>query len=317
MNAIAPKLTDAIHRQFTLDLGTLSLIEVTGADAASFLQGQFSNDVATIGQLQCQLNAYCTPKGRMLALIKLIRHGDDFWLVVPTELAEPLTKRLKMFVLRAAVCIEMKPQTTLIGLLGGDDGLRHTDMDAAGIVRIPIDGIHPRQLLLGAKQAMATWLHSCQYTHESQDDLWRLCDILSGIPQIYPQTVEQFIPQTLNLDLLDGLSFTKGCYPGQEIVARLRYLGKLKQRMLVGRVQGLATLLPGERIYLAPADSAPQKVGMVVDAVQTDHHEYTFSATAPVDMLEPDLESSGILRVGDASGPAARVLPLPYATSPS
>ena len=316
MNAVKTnlkELNELSNRTIAVDLDFLALIEVTGDDAQSFLQGQFSNDIAAIGAGEnrvrpCQLNAYCNPKGRMLALIKLVRCAAGFWLIVPAGLADNFIKRLKMYVLRAKVGIALKPEIALLGRMGdppgGDDaGDINGDINN-GIERVTIDGIVPRQILLGEKSAMDGLRTD---GHEAAPDgrLWRLIDILSGIPQIYPQTVETFIPQMLNLDLVDGLSFTKGCYPGQEIVARLRYLGKVKQRMLAASVRGVESLVPGDPIYAQ--QRGEQKAGVVVDAVETGDGEYTFSATAPANLIV-----QGELRVGNPAGAALTRIPLPY-----
>lgn len=306
-------------RALAVELASLALIEVRGGDAESFLQGQFSSDVAALGDeldetgaRRCQLNAYCNPKGRALALIKLIRCAAGFWMIVPTALADGLVNRLEMFVLRADVDIALRPKFSLLGWIPGDeknDDLTGDMIDEPGdrIERVAVGGVRPRQILIGEKSA----LDSVSRAHD--DDVWRLLDIHSGIPQIYPQTAGAFIPQTINLDLIDGLSFTKGCYPGQEIIARLRYRGKVKQRMIAGIAHGLARLAPGDPVY---TQRGAQKAGLVVDAVQTGEREYTFSATAPVD--HPEHET---LLVGPASAesdesaaqaPVTR-LPLPYA----
>ena len=312
MNAVKTslkELNELSNRTIAVDLDFLALIEVTGDDAQSFLQGQFSNDIAALSAGEnrvrpCQLNAYCNPKGRMLALIKLVRCAAGFWLIVPAGLADNFINRLKMYVLRAKVGIALKPEIALLGRMGDLPGNDANDDTGNGIERVTLDGIVPRQILLGEKSAMDGLRTD---GHEAAPDgrLWRLIDILSGIPQIYPQTVETFIPQMLNLDLVDGLSFTKGCYPGQEIVARLRYLGKVKQRMLAASVCGVASLVPGDPIYAQ--QRGEQKAGVVVDAVETGDGEYTFSATAPANLIE-----HGELRVGDPAGAALTRIPLPY-----
>ncbi len=334
LHPIPERWSKARRRRIILRLNCLAVLAVTGEDAQSFLQGQLSNDVTALaqGRAQSQLTAYCNPKGRGLAVIRLLPRADGFCMLVPAELAEQLVKRLQMFVLRAQVQIARQPQTALLGIVdwpapaheneneheeSGEDGEAETDTE---ILRIPIDGILPRQLLLGEKSAIQTWLTQHAPACQPNDDCWRFVDIRSGIPQIYRPTTEQFIPQMLNLDLVGGLSFTKGCYPGQEIVARLRYLGKLKQRMIIGQVKGqaqrLARITPGEAIYVTDDSAsatdgkpaAPQKVGQVVDAVKTADNEYTLSATAPT-----NLQANAELRLGSATGAIVTRVPLPYA----
>ena len=298
-------------RPVAVDLGTLALIEVTGEDAQSFLHGQFSNEVAALGDAsnqtaRCQLNAYCNPKGRVLALIRLIRHGGGFGMIVPATLAAGLIARLKMFVLRARVRIAPRPETALLGLLNAADDGSGAGLESA-IDRVPVDGVLPRQLLLGEKPA----IESVARAHERRpdDDLWRLTDILSGIPQIYAPTIEAFIPQMINLDQVGGLSFTKGCYPGQEIVARLRYRGKVKQRMLAAVAHGLECPAPGDRLYSDRRGA--QKIGVVVDAVATGEDRHIMSATAPADLAEEET-----LRLGAPAGPALMRIPMPHAAAP-
>ena len=286
-------------------LDSLTLIEVTGDDAQAFLQGQFSNDVDALGDQpetkRCQLNAYCNPKGRVLAVVKLVRHAGGFWMIVPADLADNLSNRLKMFVLRAKVAIAPKPQVALRGLINADAGNDDSDDN---ITRVSIAGIVPRQILIGEQPAVDAFARAHNPDTQPDDARWRLIDILSGIPQIYPPTVEAFIPQMLNLDLIDGLSFTKGCYPGQEIVARLRYRGQVKQRMLAAGAQGIANLAPGDPVY--STQRADQKVGQIVDAVKTGDDEYTFTATAPATTpAQP-------LLPGSSSSPPLTPIALPY-----
>ncbi len=315
-------LGDLATREFTTDLRSLALIEVRGEDAQSFLQGQFSNDITAIaaeadGARRCQLNAYCNPQGRALALIRLIRHDYGFRMIVPATLTDSLIKRLNLFILRARVRLEVNTRFALFGLINGGE-------DTAGlpiVERVSVDGILPRQILLVEKRMADSFqdarfdrrmdgnaaldAYARTWSHENGDELWRLLDILSGIPQIYPQTVAAFIPQMINLDRVDGLSFTKGCYPGQEIIARLRYRGRVKQRMLIGRASELESLAPGDPLY--PPQDCGKKPGVVVDAVSNGDGEYTLSATVPTDLPEDE-----VLRVGSPTGAALTRLPLPY-----
>ncbi len=312
---------DIANRTITTPLNSLAVIEVSGADAQAFLQGQFSNDVSAHvenssmhpphpphplpTQLPAQLNAYCNPKGRALALIQLVFHADQFLLFVPNKLAAQLVMRLKMFVMRDAVNIEIKPMA-LLGVINGDGGDdNNNSIIPDHIQRIKIDGVVPRQILLGNQEELNAIACAYQETQTQSDDApWRLVDILSGIPQIYPQTVELFIPQMINLELIGGISFTKGCYPGQEIIARLRYLGKVKQRMFIGTVTDLENINPGTPIHLTNTE---QKSGVIVDASRTGAHEYTISLTAPAGLLE-----SEELRVGSPTEAVVTQIELPY-----
>ncbi|MGR3913463.1 MAG: hypothetical protein OD918_02880 [Gammaproteobacteria bacterium] len=250
-------------RLVTLD--SLALVDVGGDDAQGFLQGQFCNDVDDAQAGHAQLNAYCNPKGRVLAVLRLVRHARGFWLVMPAKLADGLIARLKMFVLRAKVDIAKSP-LQLLGVMNHGDAMDVDDVgDADEIARAHLDtvDIASRQIFIGKPDALAQV--AIGVTAEPTDEIWRLADILAGLPQIYAPTAGAFIPQTINLDLTGGLSFTKGCYPGQEIVARLRYRGKVKQRMLAAYAPGAAAPPPGAPLYAADSE---QKIGQVVDAVE-------------------------------------------------
>jgi len=198
--------------------------------------------------------------------------------------------------------IAPRPQTALLGLINAAQCT-----GGRGLHRVPVPGVVPRQMMIGESQAVDSFMRANALEPAPGDDSWRLADILSGIPQVYAQTAEQFIPQMINLDRVGGLSFTKGCYPGQEIVARLRYRGRVKQRMLAGIARGLAALAPGDPVHCSRR--AGQKVGQVVDAVPTDRSrgEYAFSATAPVPLSDAEA-----LRVGPAPGAACARIALPY-----
>jgi folate-binding protein YgfZ len=135
---------------------------------------------------------------------------------------------------------------------------------------------------------------------------WRLLDILAGIPTIYPETVEAFVPQMINLDVLDGISFQKGCYTGQEVVARTHYLGKLKRRMVLARVDGDDPPRPGDALFSPQAD-ASQSAGRLVDVAKHPDGGYAVLAVALIERTE-----QGVLQLGDASGPVLKLERLPY-----
>lgn len=290
-----------------LELPHLGLIRVRGADAETFLQGQLSNDLRQLRADQVQLHAYCNPKGRALGLFYVMRAakspGDDFWLVTVKALGESLLTRLKMYVMRADVTLAFATDWVLAGSYNYSSSDTVAPPDAAVYHLTP-----PRQFIIAPRAAITPIVH----IHLAAD-YWRLCDILAGIPQIYPQTTAMFIPQYINLDRIFGVSFNKGCYAGQEIIARLRYLGKTKQRLMVGRVAmpPATALAPGDPIYAVNAanatDGAP-KAGLVVDAVQTAPARYEVALTAPVTM-----HTHGDLAIGAPDGPLLTRLPLPYA----
>lgn len=270
-------LSDCIGDSAVVALDSLSVIEVTGDDAQEFLQGQFSNDIDTVAPGGCQLSAYCNPKGRALAVVRVLRFGDGWWLLAPAALADSLCRRLRLFVLRAKVNIDMRPlaRRGFIGAPGPPDSALEND----ATVCAQVAGIVPRQLIIGEAAAM----ESFDTAPTASDDMWRLVDILSGLPQVYPVTAEEFIPQFINLDRVGGLSFTKGCYPGQEIIARLRHRGRVKQRMVAAHATGVETLAPGDAVYAGGTADSDKKIGAVVDAVciNAARGEHVFNCTAP------------------------------------
>ncbi|MYJ51753.1 MAG: folate-binding protein, partial [Gammaproteobacteria bacterium] len=134
---------------------------------------------------------------------------------------------------------------------------------------------------------------------------WKLCDILSGLPQIYAETVEECIPQHVNMDLVNGISFSKGCYPGQEIIARLKYLGKSKYRLCAATAEAPKPVFPGEPLFTA--EQPRQKAGVVIDAVATGKGRCCLSA-----MLKIDRGEHPPAHLGSADGPGLTLGSLPY-----
>ncbi|WP_211317003.1 YgfZ/GcvT domain-containing protein [Arenicella xantha] len=226
-----------------LILPHLNLVRVSGTDAATFLQGQLTNDVQKL-DTNWQWSGYCNPKGRLLANMIMWRSDDSFYMLLEKSLAEPTVKRLQMYVMRSKVTIELINTATCIGDLK------------------PSQPHKPYQSLECQNSDNHTvWFDQrCIHIQQSAVDdaeldttialsAWLLRDIESGLPWVNSDTVEQFIPQMINYDAIDGISFKKGCYTGQEIVARMHYLGKLKQRMFLCDLStSLESIKPGDKI---------------------------------------------------------------------
>lgn len=260
-------------------LDHLAVIRASGADAESFLQGQLSGDVRQTSPSRAQWTSYNSPKGRVLAVLLLLRDADGFDLVLPRALLEPILKRLRMFVLRAHVKLEARTSTPL-AIFGAADSAPAQAMDVAHagegrIVRMP--GESPRHLHLAAPD-------SATDPAESGADAWRLADIRAGVPIVFPQTQERFVAQMLNLDQLNGIGFDKGCYTGQEVIARLHYLGQVKRRMFLLEGEGPAPQ-PGTAVYDQAGDA--QAVGEIVDAI-ADGAGFTASAVLQLAVAESD-----------------------------
>jgi hypothetical protein len=262
-----------------MDLSTLGLIAVSGADATQFLQGQLTNDLGTLTPTRTQLSAHCSPKGRMLANFRVLRFGDLVYLQLPRSTAGALVKRLSMFVLRSKVTVEEASDRMVgIGLAGPcapdllAPELPGLPEDANGlalhgevaVMRIP--GTPPRFQVLGPVDAVAPlWDRLAREATVVNADYWALLDIRAGLPTVYPQTADLFVPQMTNMQLIGGVSFTKGCYTGQEVVARMQYLGRLKRRMYIAEVQADEPPQPGAELY-SESSTSEQAAGWVVDA---------------------------------------------------
>lgn len=302
------------------DLSHLGLIAVLGADAGHFLQGQFTNDIRHLTDSLSQISGYCSPKGRLLALPRIIRSADTIYLQLPVELVADTLERLRRYVLRSRVTLEDRRDGPIrIGLAGTDAphrlerlGLPVPEQDnalaAAGGVRVlRLPSRVPRfQLIADYERQTQLWDALEPVSHWGGPDAWSLYDIRAGIPTIYPATVDAFVPQMVNLQLIDGVSFTKGCYTGQEVVARLHYLGKPKRRMYLAEVECPIPPRPGEALE-STTSCSEQGAGRVVDARPMGDGRYALLAVIEIEAAE----GPGEVRLG-ASGALLRLQPPPY-----
>ncbi|HSH43527.1 MAG TPA: hypothetical protein VK973_15510 [Arenicellales bacterium] len=259
------------------DLNYMTMVEVQGEDAGEFLQNQLTNDIEGMDNSRSQLSGYCNPKGRLVCIFRVWRSDDGFVLQLPADLQEAAIDRLRKYVLRSRVRFATNPDNAAFGLCGkaiakgletimgelpGRDG-EIVRGESLTVIRLPGDG-RPRYQVAGPEDAcMAAWKKLARHAEVVGSWSWARMDILAGIPDITAQTCEAFVPQMVNLDLLEGVSFRKGCYPGQEIVARMHYLGNLKQRMGRFRVDTDSPPAPGDRLH---AQGAGSPVGTIVSA---------------------------------------------------
>ena len=264
---------------FLTDLSWLGLIEVSGEDRKTFLQGQLTNDINAISSSLSHLSGLCTPKGRMRALFSIFARKDSLFLQLPINLLEENLKRLKMFVLMSKVELkDVSNELIKIGIFGNKaekylQEVGFTIPTENNIISennelqlIRLSGTRPRFECIGPVEAMISLWQSLQENAQFMNTShWRLLDIQSGIPNVFPQTNESFIPQMLNLQVLNGISFKKGCYTGQEVVARMQYLGKLKRHMYLAHCDTDLLPEPGTPLYSKNAKSG-QGSGNVVDA---------------------------------------------------
>ena len=303
------------------DLSHLGLIRLGGEDARQFLQGQVTNDVRQVNGEHSQLSALCSPKGRMLANFRIFERDDELYLQLPRERLPAVLQRLRMFVLRSKVVLDdASDQLVRVGVAGScaESLLPAVPEPGAGsvcqappltIIRLP--GDRPRFELLGPADALqAFWQRSAELAQPAGPDFWALMDIRAGLPNVLGSTVEAFVPQMANMQLVDGVSFTKGCYTGQEVVARMQYLGKLKRRMYLAQVDADTPPQPGDALH-SPDSESGQGAGRVVDARPSPEGGFELLAVVEIASAE-----SAQLHLGDAGGPLLQLRPLPYTLPP-
>jgi len=291
-------------------LPQLGIIRASGVDTDSFLQGQFSNDIRLLTAERAQLTSWNSAKGRVLALFTALRSGDAVLLETARPLVEATLKRLRMFVLRSKVQLEDVSESSLaIGIGGERAGAQLAALglpapaDIGGVavhdnvVVLRRSGARPRYTLHGsAEQLRPLWQKLSAELTPAGTAAWRLLDILAGVPTILAATQDHFVAQMLNLDALGGISFTKGCYTGQEVVARMHYLGNLKRRMFLLHAEGAEAVAPATSIYEAGGDG--QAVGEVV--LSAPHPD---RAQALLAVLQIAHAESATLRLGSVDGP--------------
>ena len=208
----------------------LGILRFTGADALSFLQGQVSNDTQRLTESTPVLAAYSTAQGRVLALIYLLPHSSGVVAILPREILAATMERMRRFILRAKVRIEDAADSLVVAGHAGatlETSSRYLEQDGVGMAPVGPDA--NRRWIIGPPEKIAAPADAA--AAKRIEDEWRLADIRAGLPQVYAATSEAFVAQMLNLDLLDGISFTKGCYTGQEIIARTQHLGRIKRRL--------------------------------------------------------------------------------------
>jgi len=237
-------------------LSTLGVLRVSGDDARQFLHGLLTADMKRLQPGRGRLAAWCSPKGRVLFLMHVLCAEDAFLLVLPASELPALHKRLKLFVLRAKVLIE-DPGTawSVMGLvndgsLPAEAGQLQKCSDGTVLYRLP--GAAAAGYLLGAQPAvLARWNGSSAVVLGAAE--WEALEIGAGLPRIEGPLAEHFLPQELGLEQLDGLHFDKGCYPGQEVIARLKYRGQVKSGLFRGATSG--EVAPGDRLYRGDASA--------------------------------------------------------------
>ncbi|MDH5765058.1 MAG: folate-binding protein YgfZ [Gammaproteobacteria bacterium] len=302
------------------DLSHFGLISVYGEDAVDFLQGQLTNDVRNVSENCSQLSAYCTPKGRMLANFRIFKRGDTLYLRLPGNLLETTLKRIRMFILMSKVTMEDSSDSLVHFGVSGPKAEEHLksifselplndddtkQINGYTIIRVP--GQHPRFEIYGELESMSElWSKLDVHAAPIGYGPWARMDIVAGIPVIFPATSESFVPQMTNMQLINGINFQKGCYTGQEIVARMQYLGKLKRQMYRVKIATEDTVNPGDPLFSIDTSSG-QGTGSIIDA-QPDSE----GATDALAVIDISTAEKGNLKLKDENGPAISLEKLPY-----
>jgi tRNA-modifying protein YgfZ len=273
-------------------LTQFGIIAIAGSDATQFLQGQVTCDIKKINLNQSGIGAFCNPKGRVITTFFITQLNNTYFIILPLELLDKVKNKLKMYILRSDVQItDVTDIYCLSGLLLEQSkiipNLPHVTWqslsDTLTIFQIPSLEKKRFIVLAEAKQTLELWdkllsNNECSPQNTSQ---WQLLDINNGIPWIDNETSEEYIPQMLNLDKLGGISFNKGCYTGQEVVARTHYLGKAKREMYLAETNCLE-LPPANTSILT---STNQSIGKVLNANLTDG-TCKILAILPTDAIE-------------------------------
>ncbi|HET7730994.1 MAG TPA: folate-binding protein [Usitatibacter sp.] len=311
----AAELAAARDGTILADLSHNALLAVTGDDATAFLHAQFTNDVQSLPEGAAQWNGWCSPKGRLLATFLLVRRPDGYLLMLPAELAAAVSKRLAMFVLRSKVKIaDAGERYVRIGFAGKSaavivarhfghtpDPLRSVEKDGATCVALDTERF---VLLVSPVDAPRLWDQLAENATKAGYDAWEWMSVRAGIPTILAPTQDAFVPQMANFELVGGVSFKKGCYPGQEIVARTQYRGILKRRMALAHVDVAARPAPGQSLY--GAAFGEQAAGTLVNVSPSPEGGFDVLAVAQVESLR-----AGDLHLDSPQGPALRIVSHP------
>lgn len=307
------------------DLSHLGVLDVTGPDSEAFLHAQLTCDVRSIGASSSSYGSYCTPKGRMLADFLLWRISADassgFRMVLSRSVVATVQKRLRMYVLRLKVQLTDASESAVLLGVSGDAAAPALGSVLADVPRTTHDhelrrfgegstaiSLPGRRFVtaVGVEGASKLWAGLAATLRPVGTPCWEWLDIRSGFPLITARTQEQFLPQMTNLELIGGVSFKKGCFPGQEIVARTQHLGKVKRRMFLAHVDEVQPPpSPGDDVF---SDDIPgQASGMVVNAQAAPGGGYDLLA-----VVHHSSRESSVVHLCASDGPVMRFLDLPY-----
>ncbi len=300
----------SVENKFII-LDKTSTIKVEGDDRVQFLQGQLTQDINLISQNNALYAGFCNPKGRMLAFMLCYLDHESIHLQIDSSIQNFILQKLRMYILRSKVSLKLANETfTCVGFVGSKVLLtkniqppkNYLDIiQSDGIMIMRLGKDDDRYQLMGETSKVNEFmkLNFSEYSSMSFND-WNNLNILDGIPDIYPTTQEAFIPQSLNMDLIEGINFKKGCYTGQEIVARTHYLGKVKRRMYRAFIKSRADLNPGDLILnnngeeigqlVRSANENDEKTNMLIELRVDQAREALFIKS---ELIEIFLEDQG------------------------
>jgi folate-binding protein YgfZ len=312
------ELVAARDKAVMAPLADMGLIRVGGVDSATFLHNLVTNDINGITPGGARFAGLCTAKGRLLALLLIWRDGDDFLLMLPREILPPILKKLSMYLLRAKVKLsDATAERALIGYstAGAASPASTIGESAASLPRFGVAAVDGGQairlddtrwlLSLDPATAVSQWPQLAVTARPVGLAAWQWLEIAAGQPRVVAATQEAFVPQMLNMELpaVAGVSFSKGCYPGQEIVARTQYLGKVKRRAYRARLAAAPS--PGTHVY-AP-ETGDQHCGTIVSAAPSPTGGFECLVCVQIGAVE-----AGEVHVGALAGERMEFLPLPY-----
>ncbi|MBE9559780.1 MAG: folate-binding protein YgfZ [Proteobacteria bacterium] len=305
------------------DLSQFSTVVIAGDDAADFMQGQFTNDIEKVDDSTSQLDAFCNNKGRMIANFRLFRYQQNYFFSLKNTLVEQSIQHLQNYILRAQVAIQdVSEQLVHLGI-SGKNAEKHL-LPFIEINNLEIDSVSQNENYLVIRAADSHGNESpryeifCSFEHATKlwqavstsaeavnSAAWDYLNIQAGLPFIDSNTSEEFVPQMANMDLINGVSFTKGCFTGQEIVARMHYLGKLKKRCFKVHIASEDRPETGDKLFAENA-KAGQNTGMIIQAEKNPESGYDALAVLQI------ADTGSNLFLNDADGPVVTVKELPY-----
>jgi folate-binding protein YgfZ len=313
------ELTAAASQTVLADLSQFGLICLAGEEAQTFLHGQITNDLRAQNEKAAVFAGYLSAKGRMLANFLVMKRGEDILVMLPAALRESIQKRLSMFILRSKVkARDAGPEWVRLGVNGPDASAALTATLGYDLPEGLMSMVHGQQtfvLRLGDQRfdvfvqteaAPALWQKLAASCQPVGAPAWDWLMVQAGVPMVLPQTQDHFVPQMANMEILGGVSFNKGCYPGQEIVARSQYLGKVKRRLFLAHVSSEAQ--PGDELF--SADLADQSAGQIANAAAAPGGGFDVLAVVHTSSVE-----AGDVRLKSRDGARLEFRPLPYPVS--